>query len=258
MTKFNNWITCPHPEPGAKVRLFCLPFAGGGASIYRSWGKLIGNEIEVCPIQLPGRENRFSDTPIKQAQAMAQTLANQIQLYSNKPFFIYGHSMGALIAFELTRALQDNGLDLPQGLILAAHRAAHLPRKREALYALPDDQFIDRLKRFGGFPQEVLDSKELLAFLMPTLKADFTLCDTYQFESRLPLQCPLHLLAGADDIEASPDVVEPWKEHTSDSAHMHVLSAGHFFLRTHQEDLIRILQNIMSPAMANKLPNLHV
>lgn len=257
MTKFNNWITCPHPEPNAQVRLFCLPFAGGGASIYRPWGKLLGSEIEVCPIQLPGRENRFSETPIKQAQAMAQSLANQIQLYSNKPFFIYGHSMGALLAFELARALQENGMDMPQGIFLAAHRAAHLPRKREALYALPDDQFIDRLKRFGGFPQEVLDSKELLAFLMPTLKADFTLCDTYQFQSGTVLQCPLHLLAGNDDIEASPDVVEPWSQHTADVAKLHVLSAGHFFLRTHQDELIQILKKAILPATENELANIH-
>lgn len=255
MTKFNKWVTCPNPEPSARVRLFCLPFAGGGASIYRGWGKLLGSEIEVCPIQLPGRENRFGETAIKQAQSMAQNLANQIQLYSNKPFYIYGHSMGALLAFELARALQDNGMDIPQGLVLAAHRAAHLPKNRDTLYTLPDDEFIERLKKFGGFPEEVLASKELLAFLMPTLKADFTLCDTYQFEKGQALQCPLYLLAGAHDTEATPANVDAWREHTTEQAKLHVFDAGHFFIKTHQDELIKTLQAILSPLTTTQALN---
>ena len=137
-TKFNQWVTCPFPQPDATLRLFCLPFAGGGASIYRGWGKLLGPTIEVCPIQLPGRENRFSEPAFKNAQALAQALANQLQLYSNKPFVIYGHSMGALLAFELTRALQSNGMEMPEVLLLGPHRAAHLPRTHETLYTLDD------------------------------------------------------------------------------------------------------------------------
>ena len=81
-TKFNQWVTCPFPQPDAALRLFCLPFAGGGASIYRTWGKLLGSTVEVCPVQLPGRENRFSEPAFKNAQALAQALANQLQLYS--------------------------------------------------------------------------------------------------------------------------------------------------------------------------------
>ena len=109
-TKFNRWVTCPFPQPEAALRLFCFPFAGGGASIYRAWGKLFGAAVEVCPIQLPGRENRFSEPAFKDAQALAQALASQLQLYSDKPFVMYGHSMGALVAFELARVLQANGM----------------------------------------------------------------------------------------------------------------------------------------------------
>jgi len=243
-TKFNQWVTCPFPQPEAELRLFCLPFAGGGASIYRGWGKLLGSTVEVCPIQLPGRENRFSEPAFKNVQALAQALANQLQLYSNKPFAIYGHSMGALIAFELTRVLQSNGMEMPEVLMLGAHRAAHLPRTRETLYTLDDKTFIERLQRFGGFPEEVLASEELLQFLLPTLKADFTLCDTYTYTDDLPLNCPIHVFAGVSDPEAPPAVMDSWRKHSSVDTHMHTFQAGHFFIRTDLDLVIDTLKTI--------------
>lgn len=244
-TKFNRWITCPFPQPEAVLRIFCLPFAGGGASIYRGWGKLLGPAVEVCPIQLPGRENRFSEPAFKEAQALAQALASQLQLYSDKPFVIYGHSMGALVAFELTRVLKANGMTMPQSLILGAHRAAHLPRTRETLYNLDDKTFIERLQRFGGFPQEVLDSADLLQFLMPTLKADFTLCDTYSYSDQQPLDCPIHIFSGSADPEAPPTVMEAWRQHTSADAHLHIFEAGHFFIRSDLEQVIDTLKTLL-------------
>jgi len=193
---------------------------------------------------LPGRENRFSEPAFKNAQSLAQALANQLQLYSNKPFVIYGHSMGALIAFELTRVLQSNGMEMPEALMLGAHRAAHLPRTRETLYTLDDKTFIERLQRFGGFPEEVLASEELLQFLLPTLKADFTLCDTYVYTDALALNCPIHVLAGDSDPEAPPAVMDSWREHSSVETHMHIFKAGHFFIRTDLELVIDTLKEI--------------
>ncbi len=244
-TKFNRWVTCPFPQPEAELRIFCFPFAGGGASIYRGWGKLFGSKVEVCPIQLPGRENRFSEPAFKEARALAQALASQLQLYSDKPFVMYGHSMGALVAFELTRVLQANGMTMPEALILGAHRAAHLPRTRETLYNLDDKAFIDRLQRFGGFPEEVLASADLLQFLMPTLKADFTLCDTYVYTEQEPLNCPIHIFAGAADPEAPPAVMEAWCQHSNTDTQMHIFQAGHFFIRSDLERVVDTLKTIL-------------
>ncbi len=244
-TKFNRWVTCPFPQPEATLRIFCFPFAGGGASIYRGWGKLFGSKVEVCPIQLPGRENRFSEPAFKEARALAQALASQLQLYSDKPFVMYGHSMGALVAFELTRVLQANGMTMPEALILGAHRAAHLPRTRETLYNLDDKAFIDRLQRFGGFPEEVLASADLLQFLMPTLKADFTLCDTYVYTEQEPLNCPIHIFAGAADPEAPPSVMEAWCQHSNTDTQMHIFQAGHFFIRSDLERVVDTLKTIL-------------
>jgi medium-chain acyl-[acyl-carrier-protein] hydrolase len=250
MTKFNRWVTCPFPQPEAALRMFCFPFAGGGASIYRGWGKLFGSTVEVCPIQLPGRENRFSEPAFKEVQTLAQALASQLQLYSDKPFVMYGHSMGALVAFELTRVLQANGMAMPEALILGAHRAAHLPRTRETLYNLDDKTFIERLQRFGGFPEEVLASADLLQFLMPTLKADFTLCDTYVYTEQEPLNCPIHIFSGAADPEAPPAVMEDWRQHSSVDAHMHVFQAGHFFIRSDLDSVVDTLKTILPLSQA--------
>jgi len=243
-TKFNSWITCPAPNPGAKIRLFCLPFAGGGASAYRQWSKHFGSEIEVCPIQLPGRENRFSEPAITNAQQLAQQLANQLQMYANKPFAIYGHSMGALLTFELTRVLQRQGLPMPEALFLGAHRAPHRPPKRQPMHTLSDDAFIQKLQTFGGFPDEVLASKELVEFLLPTLRADFTLCDRYAFEvDDAPLECPLYLFAGEFDDEVQPEDMTDWQIHSAQQSQLHILPGGHFFLRSHLDQLVERMRH---------------
>ena len=239
--KFNNWITCPAPNPAARLRLFCLPFAGGGASIFRSWGKALAPAIEVCPIQLPGRENRSLEPAYTDALPLAEALASQIQLYADKPYALFGHSMGALLAFELTKILQQQNAPLPLTLFLSAHRAAHLPSRRTPMHGLPDKEFIEKLRRFGGFPDEILNHQELLDFLLPTLRADLTLCDLYRYLPATPLNCPLELYAGSQDTEVSPAEIEAWGEHTTQSANLHIFPGGHFFLRSDADALMQAI-----------------
>jgi surfactin synthase thioesterase subunit len=147
---------------------------------------------------------------------------------------------------------------MPEALMLGAHRAAHLPRTRETLYNLDDKTFIERLKRFGGFPEEVLASADLLQFLMPTLKADFTLCDTYSYTEQEPLNCPIHIFSGASDPEAPPAVMEAWRQHSSVDAHLHVFQAGHFFIRSDLERVIETVQSILPLSQAGMVGMQHV
>ncbi len=236
--KFNSWITCAQPEPNARMRLFCLPFAGGGASLYRKWGSLLGPEFEVCPIQLPGRENRIAEPAQKNDRSLASLLANQLSLYIDKPYVVYGHSMGGLLTFEVLRQLQNDGHPLPQIAFIAAHRAAHLPPRRAPLVDLDDQSFINKLIDFGGFEPEILANKELLDFILPTLRADFEVCDGYQYTADTPLDCPLVAISGSKDLEAPPEDMTPWKEHSLQSFHHITLDAGHFFLKTHTDALL--------------------
>ncbi|GAB6040377.1 thioesterase II family protein [Endothiovibrio diazotrophicus] len=244
--KFNAWVTCPSPKPDARLRMFCLPFAGGGASVYQPWGKRFGPDIEVCSIQLPGRENRASEPAFRDIQALAGLLANQLALYLDKPYLIYGHSMGGLLTFEVLRQLQDGGYPLPQVAFIAAHRAAHLPPRRRPLFGLDDRQFIQKVSDFGGFQQEILVNEELLNFVLPTLRADFEACDGYRYEPGAPVDCPLVAISGAHDLEVPPEDMDPWQEHTLHPLHHVTLDAGHFFLKTHADALIDQLQRYAS------------
>ena len=245
-TKFNTWITCPFPNPAAHLRLFCLPFAGGGASIFRTWGRTLPQIVEVCPVQLPGRENRLREPPYTELQALVEHLASQILPYAQKPFALFGHSMGALLAFELTRILRRQDGPLPRFLFLSAHRAAHLPLRRPPLHGLPDPEFIQAVRCLGGTPEGVFEHKELLEITLPALRADFTLCDRYNFVPEAPLNCPLILYAGRQDTEVLPQEVEAWSEHTTQTARLRIFPGDHFFLRSDRDLLLRAITSVLA------------
>ena len=244
--KFNDWITCPAPNPTARLRLFCLPFAGGGASIYRSWARALPSTIEVCPVQLPGRENRLCESPYTDIRPLAETLAGQIQLYAQKPFALYGHSMGALLAFELARVLQRQNAPMPLTLFLAAHRAAHLSPRRAPIYALPREELIRALHRMGGMQEEVAQDQELLDLLLPSLRADLTLCDLSGFAQDTQLDCPFQLYAGRDDMEVPPEDMESWSEHSTQSSSLRIFPGGHFFLRSAGDALMQAIGSALA------------
>lgn len=243
--RFNRWITCPSPNPLARMRLFCLPFAGGGASIFRTWDKGLPASVEVCPIQLPGRENRLGESPCTDIADLTLRLATEILPLTDKPFALFGHSMGALAAFELSRTLRRIGAPMPVALYLSAHRAAHLPLRRRRLHGLSDTEFLQAVQSFGGTPQEVFAHKELVDLVLPALRADFTLCDGYEFTPEAPLPCPFVLYAGRQDTEVSPQEVEAWSEHTTEGARLRIFPGGHFFLRSDRDLLLRAITSTL-------------
>jgi medium-chain acyl-[acyl-carrier-protein] hydrolase len=244
--KFNAWITCPSPNPTAHSRLFCLPFAGGGASIFRTWGRELSRFVEVCPIQLPGRENRLGEPPLTNIQTLAERLASEILPFARKPFALFGHSMGALLAFELTRTLRRLDGPMPSALFISAHRAPHLPLRRKPLHALPDPEFLQAVRGLGGTPGEVFEHEDLLKVMLPVLRADFTLCDRYDFIPEAPLDCPLVLYAGRQDTEVSPQEVEAWGEHTTQTARLRIFPGDHFFLRSDRDLLLRAMASALT------------
>jgi surfactin synthase thioesterase subunit len=224
------------------VRLFCLPFAGGAASIYRPWGQVLSEKIEVCPVQLPGRENRYSEKPITDAYVLAKTIANEMLPYLERPYAIFGHSMGALLTFEIARELARMNAPSAKVLLFSAHRAPRQPRKRPLLHALPDQEFIDNLRQYGGFPAEIIKNKEFIDFILPTMRADMTLCDLYAYRNDDPaLNIPFEVYAGAEDQEAGPEEMVGWGEHTMAGSNLKIFDGGHFFLRTHSRELLECI-----------------
>lgn len=232
------WVGCPRPNPASRLRLFCFPYAGGGASVYSAWWRELPAHTELCAIKLPGREARLGEPPFERLTALVQALATALDGWLTKPFAFYGHSMGALVSFELARELRRRGAPPPRHLFVAARRAPHLPAS-EPVNGLPEGEFLAWLRRIGGTPEEVLRDPELLGLFMPVLRADVAVNEAEPFVAGAPLDCPISAFGGVDDERAAPADLEAWGQHTRGPFRIEMFPGGHFFLRTAREPLLR-------------------
>jgi medium-chain acyl-[acyl-carrier-protein] hydrolase len=238
---FNSWIICPKPNPGALLRLFCFAYAGGSASIFREWSVLLPREIEVCPIQLPGRENRLAEPPFTRLEPLVQTLAQAISPYLDKPGAFFGHSLGALVSFELARYLLHKEGFCPVRMLVSAHRAPQLPDPHTPVYDLPLPEFLQTLRLLQGTPEEILHHGELMQLLVPTLRADFMLAETYVYAPAEPLPCPFSAFGGLRDKNVSPAELAAWQHQTKDTFIVRMFPGDHFFLHSDRISLLRAI-----------------
>jgi medium-chain acyl-[acyl-carrier-protein] hydrolase len=225
------WLHRFEARPDAAVRLFCFPSAGTGAATYRPWASLMPRHVEVCAVQLPGRENRLREPAFTSLTAMLEALRGALRPQIDRPFAFFGHSMGALVAFELARALQSDRAAAPAHLLLSGRRPPHIPEAEAPLHALPDDEFIASInRRYGGIPDEILRERDLLALLLPGLRADMTLIETHRFEPGALLDCPLTAFGGSADTRAAREQLDQWRLHTRGPARVRMFDGGHFYL----------------------------
>ena len=227
----NRWLDPAAINQAAKVRLFCLPFAGAGSSVYRSWSKHLPPFVDVCPIQLPGRENRLSEPAAVRAEPLAREIAQAILPFLDKPFAFFGHSMGALLAYEVARKLRAGHGFEPVQLFASAHGGPHLPEIDRDVYKLSDDEFVEHLRTLNGTPQAVLDCPELMELLLPGLKADFELLGTYDYKPEAPFSCPIAVYGGLQDQSVTPEQMDGWQIHTTGSFTVRLLPGDHFYLK---------------------------
>lgn len=236
--------------PRTRLRLFCLPYAGGGAGIYRGWGALLPPEIQLCAVHLPGRGNRFGEAPVARSEALVETLAADLAPYFDLPFAFFGHSMGALLGFELIRHLRDAGMPLPEHLCVSGRRAPQLPREKRNLHDLPEDEFMEELRSLDGTPEEILQHPELMELFAPILRADFQLCETYAFVPGAPLDTPISAFGGLEDPDVSRDDLLAWKEQTRGSFRLRMFPGGHFFLHAARQGLVHaVAEDLMRLAL---------
>jgi len=233
----DKWVIRYRSNPRADLRLFCFSYAGGGASVFRSWGDALPQEVEVCAIQLPGRESRIGEPAYRRVAALVAPLGEAIEAYLDRPFAFFGHSMGALVAFELTRHLRRTSRPQPVRLMLAAYRAPQLPNPNIKIYHLPDE-VLKVILRSEGIPQRVLQNEELMQAMLPTLRADFELCDTYEYTLEAPLTCPLSIFGGLEDVRISTCDLEGWRIHTDTTCSFTQLPGSHFFVHSCQDLLL--------------------
>lgn len=242
------WVKLnPNPHPRRRARLFCFPYAGGGSSAYLPWVNEIAPEIEICPVQLPGREGRMRERPFTQMGPLIETLAEVLQPYLDVPFAFYGHSLGALISFELARQLRrQHGLTPIQLLVSGCH-APQIPLSDEPIHQLSDEEFVQALRRFNGTPDAVLQDADLMRLLLPLLRADFAVYETYTYTSAEPLSCPIAAYGGLHDFRASRESVEAWKQQTEHKFVFRMYAGDHFFIHTKRRVLLQGLHQDMTP-----------
>jgi len=236
-----DWFMFPKPNKNAKLRIFCFPYAGAGASIYKKWEDSIPMEVELCVATLPGRENRRGESAFKDFSSLIEVVAEEIIPLLDKPYVFFGHSMGALLSFELARTLGEKNIELPIHLILSGINPLKSNDKLEMpLSSMSDHDFISLLHRLNGTPTEVLENKEVLNYFLPVIKADFALLNSYSFAAGLPLECSITAYGGMDDTPAAS--LKDWATHTVSTFAMKMFQGDHFFINSARKEVLAALR----------------
>ncbi|MES2740498.1 MAG: alpha/beta fold hydrolase [Pseudomonadota bacterium] len=240
-----RWLV-RQPGAGRRLRLFCFSYAGGSAASYYAWQAGLGPHIEVCAIELPGRAARLGEPPRRGLTALVDTLARVIEVGDGLPFAFFGHSLGALLAFELARHCQRRGGAQPSRLFVSGSVA---PRRRSAgrLHELNDADLIAVLRQYNGAPAAVLDEPELMALMLPTVRADFALAADYHYRAGTPLTVPISVYGGDSDPHVNVDELSHWQEETSQPVLLRRFAGDHFFIQSARQAVLAQLRYELGP-----------
>jgi len=237
--KMSNWVSATPPRSNhQKASLFCFPYAGGGIVAYHAWKNILHPDIALLRMQLPGRETRLREKPFTSFFPLIEELVSAIAPWLDSPFVFYGHSLGALIAFEVARMLRDRGKPLPLHLFISSFRAPHLPDPDQMISKLPENQFIERLKQYDGIAPAIVANSELMGIYLPILKADFSILSSYHYTQKAPLPCPITAFAGLSDPKISAEEIAEWQDHTTGGYNSHFFPGGHFFINESQSEML--------------------
>jgi len=210
------------------ARLFCFHHAGGTAAMYRDWAGLLPPSIEPVAVQLPGRADRLREPPYTAMPSLVAALVEVVEPLLDLPFACYGLSMGAKVCWALTHRLRERAMPMPLGLYLAGAAAPGWQEGR-ADWNVPDEELVGYLREMGGTQPEIFSHPQLLASLLPTLRADLTLVDTFHFQPTVPLAVLIRAFAGTEDVEGGPERMRGWGRQTSRRFTLEAVPGGHFF-----------------------------
>ncbi|HEX8139343.1 MAG TPA: thioesterase II family protein [Pyrinomonadaceae bacterium] len=250
----NAWLLSPQPNPKARLRLFCFPYAGGAAQVFRSWPAKLPSVVETVAVQPPGRGARIKEAPFTSMTTLVEAAAEALLPQLDKPFAFFGHSLGAFVSFELARFQRRKGGPRPSALFVSGARAPQLPSLKEPIHNLPDDELIEALRDLKGTPDEVLDNAELMQFMLPLLRADFEVNESYAYRDEPPLDYPITAFGGTEDEQVSRERLEGWREQTRASFTLRLLPGDHFFLHSSQELLLRELSRALGQLSEGRGP----
>ena len=252
----NSWLFRPAPCASARARLFCFPHAGVGASVFRLWPAGLPTDLDMCAVQLPGRTIRLSEPAIPSIPALADAIITAITPHLVMPFALFGHSMGAALAAEVAHGLAARGLPQPRRLIVSGRRPPRVPDPLPPLSGLSDPDFVAEIKRrYDGIPHEILANPDILAMLLPALRADIVALETYRPSARRPLNCPISVFGGAEDALAPRAHLDAWRDETASTFDVRVFPGGHFYLETERAAVLAQLSAMLALLLtANREP----
>jgi medium-chain acyl-[acyl-carrier-protein] hydrolase len=233
------WVVRSGVGSPARVRLFCFPYAGGGPTAFRTWAGALPSGVEVCAVQLPGRERRMAELPYTEFDEALRATAYALEAYTDLPYIVFGHSLGALLGFEWARHMRDSGKRCAMHLFLSGQDAPPVSNPLLRLHQLPEPEFIHELKRMGGIPELVLAEPDLMRLLLPRVRADLAVYETYVYEEGEALDCPITVFGALDDHRTSRDGLIAWRRRTTQTSTLRMFPGTHFFLQTAQMEILQ-------------------
>ncbi|MFF6995240.1 thioesterase II family protein [Streptomyces sp. NPDC008313] len=225
------WIRRFHPAPEAPTRLVCFPHAGGSATYYFPVSNALSPGVDVLSVQYPGRQDRRTEPCVDDIRALADTVVRELRPWADRPLTLFGHSMGASLAFEVALRLEAEGI-VPLGLFASGRRAPSRHRN-ETVHLADDDTLIAELKKLSGTDTQMLGDPEVLRMILPAVRNDYRAAETYRHRPGPPLSCPVVALVGDDDPQVTDDEARAWAEHTTGGFTLRTFTGGHFFLNSH-------------------------
>jgi surfactin synthase thioesterase subunit len=224
----NKWFVIPKPNPKAKLRIFCFPYAGGNVASFYPWVDRLNSDAELVLVHLPGRTSRIFEESYSSMDDLINELIKIMPCLLDKPYVLFGHSLGSRVAFELVNRFTELNIKLPVHFIASGSGAPSEKCKDKVTYNLSDEEFIGELDRLGGTPKELLANKELLEICLPSLRGDFQIAETYQFKDKVVFNIPLSILGGSDDLEYDKLIL--WEQFFQAPASISIIPGGHFFI----------------------------
>lgn len=238
--------TAASPHVGSR-RIYCFPYGGGASSAFRPLASHLRQDVAIFAASLPGRGSRITESPVDDVRSLASSLADAVSAASERDFIFFGHSMGALLSFEVARELRRRGSAAPAGLVVSGARGPAVAGRGggKQHHDLPRDELIEHLRKLGGTPPEVLEMPELMELLLPALRADFKICETYRYVSEPPLSVPLMVLSGEGDEEVRPEHAAAWRSETTGECTIRSFPGGHFFIEQQWPEVGRLLNEFL-------------
>jgi len=240
------WLRRFHPSPDAGVRLVCLPHAGGSASFYFPFSRAFPGAVEVLAVQYPGRQERHQEPAVPDINLLADHITDALAAEADRPLALFGHSMGAMLAFEVASRLEDLGITVPQ-LFVSGRRAPSRHREMASVHTFTDEGLVAELLMLDGTDAELLADPDVLQMILPAIRSDYQAVETYRYRPRPKLLCPVVALTGDSDPRVDLDEARAWADHTSNSFDLRVFPGGHFYLSAQQTAVVELVQQRLLP-----------